>query len=98
MEETLKIAIAAAGIEVPAELIAPDLGLAPADLPTLLRDESVTSLCEKGEGEDAGRWRLTFFTRTKRLRLIVDSTGAILQRQVIDFGDKPLPGSLHRTG
>jgi hypothetical protein len=56
-----------------------------------LRNGSVTSLCEKGEGEDAGRFRLTFFSGNRRLRLVVDASGAILTTSTADYHRKAGP-------
>jgi hypothetical protein len=39
--------------------------------------------------EDAGRYRLTFFSRTRRLRLIVDENGTILKRLSAPYARRP---------
>ncbi len=61
-----------------------------------MRSGELTSLCEKGEKEDNGRYRLTFFYMNRRFQLVIDSTGKILQRSMIDFGDKALPPALRK--
>jgi hypothetical protein len=38
----------------------------------------ITSLCERGVNEDAGRYRLTFFHKSQRFRLVVDGTGTVI--------------------
>ena len=58
----------------------------------------VTSLSERGIGDDSGRHRLTFFSQTRRFRVVVDRHGAILQRSTINFGDSPLPASVRKPG
>jgi len=83
-------------IEVPAELIAEGLGVPVVELPGLLRSGAITSRSELGVDEDAGRHRLTFFHRGRRLRLIVGSDGCVIRRMVVDLGDHPLPPALHR--
>lgn len=83
-------------IEVDATVVAAGLKISPALLLERLRDGTVTSRCEKGIDEDAGRYRLTFFSDTRRFQLIADANGAILQRRALDFGDEPLPASAHR--
>jgi uncharacterized protein DUF6522 len=86
------------GFQIDATLLAEEFGLEPSSVPDLLRNGAITSLCERGTGEDEGRHRLTFFHDGRRLRLIVDGTGRILLRTCIDFGERALPASLHRPG
>ena len=85
-------------IEVDAAVIGEGLKIDPSAVQLLMREAKITSLCERGIAEDAGLMRLTFFYQGRRLRIIVDDTGAILRRSVIDFGDQPLPRSLRRPG
>ena len=47
---------------------------------------------------DSGRYRLTVFSEHRRCRVVVDEGGAILQRSTLNFGDAPLPKSLHKPG
>jgi hypothetical protein len=85
-------------IQVDAAIIAEGLGMA---LP-LFREEMqagrITSVVERGIDADLGRHRLTFFSAHRRFRLIVDQHGLIVQRSALDFGDAPLPASVHRGG
>jgi hypothetical protein len=83
-------------IQVDAEIIGRGLGLESALVRDLMRLGEITSLCERGEGVDAGRYRLTFYHKGRRLRLIVDESGCVLRQTLIDFGDRLLPGSMHR--
>ena len=83
-------------IEVDATVIGEGLKIDPSAVQRLMRESQITGLCERGLAEDAGLLRLTFFYRGRRLRIIVDETGAIVRRSVIDFGDEPLPRSLRR--
>jgi hypothetical protein len=62
----------------------------------LKRAGAITSRSERGIGEDAGLYRLTFFHAGRRLRLIVDSAGRVIRRNAIDFGDRSLPAALRR--
>lgn len=78
-------------IQVDAALVAKGLQITPEVLRAALRDGTVTSLCEKGVDEDAGRFRLTFFSRTRRLRMVVDAGGAVLQSSSADYTRRP-PG------
>ena len=45
-----------------------------------MRDGTITSRFERGEGEDAGRSRVTFFDGGRRVRLIVAADGEVLKR------------------
>lgn len=65
---------------VPAELVAAAFALAPADVPGLMRSGHLSSRLERGEGDDAGRFRLTFYHGAQALRLITDATGRIITR------------------
>ncbi|WP_439533078.1 DUF6522 family protein [Polymorphobacter sp.] len=76
----------AEGFTVPAELLADALRLDAAEVSARLRSGAITSLCEQGQGEDEGRWRLSFTFGQRRLRLVVDSAGALINRSVVDFG------------
>lgn len=69
----------AVGIE--ASLIAADLGLDPSQVLESMRAGQLTALCERGVAEDAGRYRLTFRREDRRLRLIIDEHGQVLDRQ-----------------
>ena len=60
--------------------MAKGLGLDPEVLRECLRNDTVTSLCEKD--------RLTFFSAARRLRLIVDAGGAILKTTAGDHRRK----------
>ena len=69
---------------VDAALVASNFGLAPTLCRTLMRDGRITSRCERGVDEDAGRYRLTFFYGAQRLRIVVDEAGEILERHLDD--------------
>src|SRR5208283_828264 len=85
-------------VEVPAAVMAYGFDLETPMVQSLMRSGELTSLCEKGENEDIGRYRLTFFYMNRRLQLVIDATGEILQRSVIDFGGRELPAALHKPG
>jgi hypothetical protein len=67
---------------VDAAVIAEGLGIDPANVLEAMRQGRITSLCERGVDEDAGRNRLTFFHGSRRLRLVIDEDGKILERSV----------------
>ena len=85
-------------IEVEASVIAEGLGLPLPQFRKKMRAGKITSLSERGTDADLGRHRLTFFSEHRRLRLVVDDKGTILQRSALDFGDAPLPRSAHKPG
>ena len=92
------IAFEGDAVKVPAAVIAHGFDLETPMVQSLMRSGELTSLCEKGEHEDIGRYRLTFFYMNRRFQLVIDSTGNILQRSVMDFGDQKLPAALHKPG
>lgn len=83
---------------VDAALLGELLALPAQEVPVLMRDKAITSICERGIEEDAGAFRLSFFFRGRRARLSVDTAGRILRRSVIDYGERPMPGAAHRAG
>ena len=97
-DEAMRVAFEGGDPLVDARLVAQAFSLTPERVMAGLRDGRITTLTERGAGEDAGRWRLTFFHGNCRLRLIVDETGQILQRSRIDFGETPLPPAMRRAG
>lgn len=78
---------------VDAGLIAEGLGLEPSQVQSLMRERKITTLCERGEDADAGRFRLTFFHDQRRLRLVVDGAGKVLERS-LDAEPKPSEATL----
>lgn len=81
-------------INVSATLIGNGLGVDVSLVHPLMREGKITSLCERGIDADAGTYRLTFFHANRRLRLIVDESGKIIRRSMIDFGPSPLAAVL----
>lgn len=67
---------------VDAALIADGFGIGPASVQALMRARRITSRCERGIEQDAGRYRLTFRHHDRALRFVVDDRGEILQRTV----------------
>ena len=62
-------------IEIDAALVAPRLGLTVAEFRQLMEQRRITVLCERGVGEDAGRYRASFYYGDRRVRLVVDAAG-----------------------
>lgn len=74
-------------INVDATVIAEAFAIAPARLRHLMRAAKITSKCERGVDEDAGRYRLNFFYGRRHLRLLVDETGQIIERSITERED-----------
>src|SRR6266496_1794935 len=70
-----KIEIGLGSLHINASVIAQGLALEPSRVQAMMRKGEITSLCERGVNEDAGRYRLTFFHKSRRFRLVVDGTG-----------------------
>jgi hypothetical protein len=66
--------------EIEADYLAQHFRLRPADVPHLLRSQRIKAQCERGEKDDAGRYRLSFRFGASRLSLVVDEGGNILRR------------------
>jgi hypothetical protein len=83
---------------IPADIIAAALKRDAATIPALVRTGAITMACERGTDADSGTFRLTVSDDRVRLRLIVDASGAIINRSVLDFGSQPLPPGARRPG
>ena len=68
------------GAIVCAEELARYLDVAPAAVHGLLRSGALTSFYERGEGADAGRFRLTFKYRGASVRFTCAADGTVLNR------------------
>ena len=85
-------------VQIDASIVADGLGVTLPLLQQGMRAGRITSLAERGIDADLGRHRLTFFSARRRFRLVVDASGAIIQRSTLDFGDVSLPKSVRRPG
>lgn len=83
-------------VQIDAAIVAEGLGLTPSLLQQEMRAGRITSLAERGVDADSGRHRLSFFSKHRRFRVVVDEAGAIVQRSSVDFGKSALPKSAHR--
>jgi hypothetical protein len=79
------------GFLVDASLLGELLDLAPSDVQALMRRGEITSLCERGEAEHAGQYRLTFRYQGRRVRLDVLGSGELVRRSIVDYRKRPLP-------
>lgn len=85
-------------VRIDASIVAEGLGLTPLLLREEMRAGRITSLTERGVDADLGRHRLTFFSKHRRFRVVIDATGAIIQRSAVDFGQAPLPKAARKAG
>jgi hypothetical protein len=74
--------------EVDAGYLAEHFHLRPADVPELMRSERIKARCERGEKDDAGRYRLSFRFGASRLSLVVDESGRILRRMSVRWPER----------
>lgn len=73
------------GFVVDAALVASLLGLDAAAVPALMRERAITSVCEHGVDDDAGKFRLNFFYGERQARVSIDANGQVLRRSVVAF-------------
>ena len=65
-------------IEIEASVIGGGLGIEPSKVQAQLENGEISTLCERGVGEDEGRYRVTFYYGKQRLRILLDGSGNIL--------------------
>lgn len=78
----MKIDFEDGAFSVDASVIAAGLGLQPDAVQRRMREGKITSLCERGIDDDAGRYRLTFFHERRRFRIVVDESGRVIDQAV----------------
>jgi hypothetical protein len=78
-----------AGFVVDADLLAAAFRLPAASVRALMQTGRITSRCEAGVGDDAGRWRLSFYHGDRVCRLTVDAEGALLARATFPAPARP---------
>ncbi|HNR90845.1 MAG TPA: DUF6522 family protein [Dokdonella sp.] len=64
-------------IEIDGAIVAQAFGLDVATFRTLMEQQRITQLCERGTGEDAGRHRASFYLDRRRVRIVVDRDGRL---------------------
>jgi len=65
-------------IDIDGDLVARTLGLEVEQFRKLMADGKISVLCERGTGEDAGRYRASFYYGGKRARFLLDESGRLL--------------------
>lgn len=72
---------AATPIEIEASAIGDGLGIDPSQVQAQLRQGKISTLCERGIGEDQGRYRVTFYCGKRRFRILIDEMGNVIEEQ-----------------
>ncbi len=72
----------AAGIEVDADTVARAYSVPVAFFMAEMRRGNVKAFVERGEGEDAGRYRLNFSYRGRALRMVLDR-GELVAEEIL---------------
>lgn len=85
-------------VQIDAKVLAEALRIDTDELLRRMREGTVTSRLERGEDEDAGRVRLTFYSASRRVRVVADANGKILSCGAVDYGERPLPAALRDAG
>lgn len=67
-------------IIVDAAALAPLLGLGLAEFQSQMRGGQIATGSEQGQGEDAGRFRVTFSSRQWKLRLTCEADGTVISQ------------------
>ena len=91
------------GVQVDAGILAQAFAISAEDLRLGMREGAITSRFEQGEGEDAGKVRLTFSSADRRVRMIADERGRVLECTAVDFRTPPprspaTPSQSHGAG
>ena len=76
----MKIDIGPEGYVIAAEDLGPLLGVAPTEVPDLMRSGAISGVFEMGEGDHAGSFRMTFRHKAERVRLTCANDGRVLSR------------------
>ena len=82
----MKIDLTNGQVTVDAADLAPLLEMEPDFLRRQLRNGDVRILSETGEGDDAGKQRVTFWTKQWRVRLTCDADGTVVKQSRARIG------------
>ena len=74
----MKLDVSDGRTTIDAHDLAPLIGCDPAEVPPLMRAGKITSVFEKGEGTDAGRFRVTFRLGATKVRFTCAADGTVL--------------------
>ncbi|MGD9846221.1 MAG: DUF6522 family protein [Variibacter sp.] len=93
----MQVAVSEGEFLVDAALVGELLDVSPQDVPALMREHRITSLCERGVDTDEGTFRLNFFYGKRRARLSIDGSGRVIRRSVVNVPDAPAKPQARRT-
>lgn len=96
-ETTGDILVTPTGFVIDAAILGAAFGIDVALVRARMGAGEITSRCERGIDEDAGRWRLAFYCDGRALRLTVDDGGRILSRATFP-ARPPRPTAGQATG
>jgi hypothetical protein len=82
---------------VDAALVGELFEIAPQDVPLLMREHRITSVCERGVDADEGTFRLSFFYGKRRARLSIDNSGRVLRRSIVNVPEPPAKPQAERA-
>jgi hypothetical protein len=85
----MSVAVSQGEFLVDATLVGELLDIPPAQVPALMRQRLITSVCEHGVDAHAGTFRLNFFYGKRRARVSIDGSGRVIRRSIIDVPDPP---------
>ncbi|WP_340108519.1 DUF6522 family protein [Pikeienuella sp. HZG-20] len=71
-------------VQIDADILARAFAISVDDLKRGMREGAITSRLERGEEEDAGKLRLTFFSAGRHVQIIADEAGAILSSSTMN--------------
>ncbi len=74
-------------ITIDAHDLAPLIGCTPSQVPELMRAGKITSVYERGEGDDAGRFRVSFRYRAARVRFTCLEDGTVVSQIRTNMAD-----------
>lgn len=78
-------------IEIDAALVARALALEVDAFRQLMENRKICVLCERGTGDDAGRYRATFYHGDRRARFVLDAHGRPLPDTTGAAAATPVP-------
>ena len=84
----MKLDVKEGRVTIDAHDLAPLIGCDASEVPGLMRAGKITSIFEKGEGTDAGRFRVTFRYGATRVRFTCAADGTVLS-QIRTTGTAP---------
>lgn len=84
------------GVRIDAAVLAKAFGISADDLKQGMREGTITSRFERGEGDDAGTMRLFFFSPTRRIRMTMDESGNVVTCAAVDLAGTPGSGNRMR--